>query len=92
MKTVELHYMDTAWCTGFSLAAPTCGHNGEEGYFDAGEYWSRQYVLPDGFVIAESEAGPREFYRRGEYFALGHDNRTPVLSNGHETIYLKRAS
>lgn len=91
MKKITLHYTSTAWETSFSLDAPTSGHNCEPGFFDAGEYFSQQYILPDGFTVAESEAGPREFYRRGEHFSLTHDNKTPVLTNGDETFYLKRA-
>jgi len=93
MNTVTLHYTATAWGTGFSLEAPTStGPSNADGYFEPGEYWSAAYALPEGFEIAESTAGTREFFRGGEQYALTHKGTTPFVTNGHDDIYLKKVA
>lgn len=90
MKTMTLFYTETRWGRGFSLEEPPrTGSNAEEGDFEAGEYWSAEYALPDGFEVARTTGGTQEFYRNGEHFALTHEHETPVLTNGHEYIMLK---
>lgn len=92
MKTVKLYYTSTAWGTNFSLEEPqSTGPNNAPGFFEAGEYWDKEYILPEGVEIAMSEGGTREFYRNGTHFALTYDKNTPVLTDGQETIYLKKA-
>ncbi len=90
MNIITLHYIETAASQGFSIEE----NQGNNGVFEPGNYFSNDYVIPEGFAVEESHGGTREFFRGDEHFAISYKRANtsayPILTNGHEEIILKQ--
>jgi len=73
--------------THFSLSPWGNDTDHYEGYDDGG----KQYEMPKGFCIAESNSGSLDFYGPdGNHYALSTVGNHPMISNGHEDIHLEQ--
>ena len=72
----------------FSLSPWGSDTDHYEGYDDGG----KQYALPEGFSVAESNSGSFEFYGPdGDHYAMATVGNHPMITNGHQNIHLHLA-
>lgn len=85
--TITQAYMMSEQGTGFSLNPWGKNTMYYSGYDDGG----KDYILPDGYELAESNSGEMHIYNaEGEYCTLVNKFDCPILMTSNEEIMLKK--
>ena len=85
--TVTKGYQMSEQGTHFSLK-PWEGNNIDyEGFDDGGN----EYNLPEGFELAKTIDGTPSIYKNNNYYSLTKFYNNPMITNGFDTIVLKKS-
>lgn len=84
--TITKAYMMSEQGENFSLR-PWNGNNIDyQGFDDEG----KEYVLPEGFELAETIDGTPAIYKGNDHYDLIKYYNSPMLTNGFDSIVLKQ--